>query len=106
MGTVSQWKCAPKPARRSTYQKLDNRSILSKAKRKIEKAKAQVGAKVEHPLQVIKRQFGFVKTRFRGLPKNKAQLVTRFALSNPWMARRNLLSNTFTEQCRRGAPVM
>jgi IS5 family transposase len=84
------WQIA---ARRSTYQKLGQRSILYKAKRKIEKAKAQVRAKVEHPFRVIKRQFGHVKTRFRGLAKNTAQLVTLFALSNLWMARRHLLSN-------------
>ncbi len=65
-----------------------------KAKRKIEKAKAQVRAKVEHPFRVVKRQFGFVKTRFRGLAKNTAQLVTLFALSNLWMARRHLLTST------------
>ena len=48
---------------------------------------------VEHPFRVIKRQFGYVKTRFRGLAKNTAQLVTLFALSNLWMARRHLLTN-------------
>ena len=84
------WQVA---ARRSTYKKLDKRSALYKAKRKIEKAKAQVRAKVEHPFRVIKRQFGYVKTRFRGLTKNTAQLVTLFALSNLWMARKHLLSN-------------
>ena len=84
------WQIA---ARRSTYKKLDKRSALYKAKRKIEKAKAQVRAKVEHPFRVIKRQFGYVKTRFRGLAKNTAQLVTLFALSNLWMARRQLLAN-------------
>jgi IS5 family transposase len=84
------WQIA---ARRSTYQKLSKRSALYKAKRKIEKAKAQVRSKVEHPFRVIKRQFGYLKTRFRGLAKNTAQLVTLFALSNLWMARRHLLSN-------------
>lgn len=73
------WQIA---ARRSTYKKLSKRSALYKAKRKIEKSKAQVRAKVEHPFRVIKRQFGYVKTRFRGLAKNTAQLVTLFALSN------------------------
>lgn len=84
------WQIA---ARRSTYKKLSKRCALYKAKRKIGKAKAQVRAKVEHPFQVIKRQFGYVKTRFRGLVKNTAQLVTLFALSNLWMARRYLLTN-------------
>jgi hypothetical protein len=41
--------------RRSTYQKLGKRSALYKAKRKIEKAKMQVKANVEHPFRVIKR---------------------------------------------------
>ncbi len=85
------WQIA---ARRSTYKQLSKRSALYKARRKIEKAKAQVRAKVEHPFRVIKRQFGYTKVRFRGLAKNTAQLVTLFALSNLWMARRELLAET------------
>ncbi|WP_153016419.1 transposase, partial [Pseudomonas syringae] len=71
--------------------KHGKRSVLYKAIRKIEKAKAQVRAKVEHPFRVIKRQFGYEKVRFRGLAKNTAQMVTLFALSNLWMARRHFL---------------
>ncbi|MDN7594217.1 IS5/IS1182 family transposase, partial [Burkholderia multivorans] len=37
---------------------------------------------------------GYTKVRFRGLAKNTAQLITLFALSNLWMARRHLLANT------------
>ena len=85
------WQIA---ARRSTYQPLSKRSALYNAKRKVERAKAQVRAKVEHPFRVIKQQFGFTKVRFRGLAKNTAQLVTLFALSNLWMARRHLLNGT------------
>ena len=84
------WQVA---ARRSTCKTLSKRSALYKAKRKIEEAKAQVRAKVEHPFRVIKQQFGYVKTRFRGLTKNTAQLVTLFALSNLWMVRRHLLTS-------------
>jgi IS5 family transposase len=65
--------------------------VLYKAKRKIEYCKAQAGAKVEHPFRVIKLQFGYVKMRFRGLMKNTAQLTTLFALSNLWMARKQLM---------------
>jgi IS5 family transposase len=39
---------------------------------------------------VIKRQFGHVKVRYRGLKKNTAQLSTLFALSNLWMVRKTL----------------
>lgn len=67
---------------------------MYKAIRKIEKAKAKVRAKVEHPFRVIKRQFGYTQVRFRGLAKNAAHMVTLFALSNLWMARRHLLMTT------------
>ena len=40
---------------------------------------------------MIKRQFGYVKARFRGLLKNTPQLTTLFALSNLWMARKQLM---------------
>ncbi|MBN9374495.1 MAG: hypothetical protein J0I40_03695, partial [Cellulomonas sp.] len=40
---------------------------------------------------VIKRQFGHMKVRYRGLAKNTAQLHTLFALSNLWMARHRLI---------------
>ena len=59
---------------------------------KIEKLKASVRAKVEHPFRVIKRQFGHTKVRYRGLAKNTAQLKTLFALSNLWMARLKLMA--------------
>ena len=84
------WQVA---ARRSTYKKQGKRSALYKAIRKIETAKAQVHAKVEHPFRVIKHQFSCEKVRFRGLVKNATQIVTLFALSNLWMARRHLLAN-------------
>src|SRR5690625_263351 len=62
--------------------------------RYIETLKASMRAKVEHPFRVIKRQFGHVKVRYRGLAKNTAQLLTLFALSKLWMARRQLLAST------------
>ena len=46
----------------------------------------------EHPFRVIKRQFGLVTVRFRGLQKNTAHVLTLFALSNLWMARRPLMA--------------
>nr|MBA2238518.1 transposase [Lysobacter sp.] len=51
-------------------------------------------AKVEHPFRVVKRQFGYIKVRYRGLMKNKAQVLTLFALSNLWMSRGRLLQQT------------
>lgn len=59
--------------------------------RVLERLKASVRAKVEHPFRVVKRQFGYMKVRYRGLAKNAAQVLTLFALSNLWLARRRLL---------------
>ena len=59
---------------------------------KVEKIKASIRAKVEHPFRVIKRQFGYVKVRYRGIKKNTLQLKTLFALSNLWMVRHQLLA--------------
>ncbi|MCX7298789.1 MAG: transposase, partial [Rhodobacterales bacterium] len=53
---------------------------------------AMVRAKVEHPFRVIKRQFGHVKTRYRGLAKNRAHLFTLFALGNLFLVRRRLMA--------------
>jgi IS5 family transposase len=51
-----------------------------------------VRAKVEHLFRVIKCQFGYVKTRYRGLAKNRAQLYTLFALDNLFLMRRKLMA--------------
>jgi len=42
---------------------------------------------VEHPFRVLKRQFGYVKVRYRGLFKNGQQVFTQFALVNLYLAR-------------------
>ena len=65
---------------------------LKEAVKHTEHMKAAVRSKVEHPFRVVKRQFGFQKVRFKGLVKNTAQILTLFALSNLWMARRTLLA--------------
>jgi IS5 family transposase len=65
---------------------------LKEATRWVEYLKAAVRAKVEHPFRVIKRQFGYTKVRYRGLAKNHSQVLTLFALSNLWMARRQLMA--------------
>ena len=82
------WHVAMRPGKRRALN-LDNTAdaLLDQA----EKIKAGIRAKVEHPFRVIKRQFGYVKVRYRGLKKNTAQLVTLFALSNLWMVRGNLM---------------
>lgn len=74
----------------SKLKQIKNARELQWAQR-WEHTKASLRAKVEHPFRVIKRQFGYVKVRYRGLAKNTAQVLTLFALSNLWMVRRQLL---------------
>ncbi|MDB0559549.1 IS5 family transposase, partial [Ralstonia solanacearum] len=42
----------------------------------VERAKAQIRARVEHPFHVIKNLFGHRKVRYKGLAKNTAQLFS------------------------------
>jgi IS5 family transposase len=85
------WHVAMRPGlRRKLNPFIEPEFIAEQA----EKFKASVRAKVEHPFRVLKRQFGYTKVRYRGLAKNTAQIVTLFALSNLWMARRRLMGAT------------
>jgi len=56
------------------------------------RTKSKVRAKVEHVIGVIKRVFGFQKTRYRGLAKNLHRLEVMAALTNVFMMRRRLLA--------------
>jgi len=83
-----KWHVAMRPGKR---RQLDLTRKSARLLDKIEHLKASVRAKVEHPFRVLKQQFGYAKVRYRGLKKNTAQIVTLFALSNLWMARRQLI---------------
>ena len=56
-----RWSIAMRPGKRRELDKAGNPTdaLIDK----IEKCKAGIRAKVEHPFRVIKRQFGFVKVR-------------------------------------------
>ena len=82
------WHVAMRPGKRRA---LDKSNPIEALIDEVERIKASIRAKVEHPFRVIKRQFGFTKVRYRGLKKNTAQLTTLFALSNLWMARGKLM---------------
>jgi len=58
----------------------------------LERIKARVRARVEHPFHILKNLFRHRKTRYRGLAKNTAQLHCLFALANLFITRRSLLS--------------
>ena len=89
--TGVDWHIAMRPGKRKAHKHTPWGALTEQA----EKLKASVRAKVEHPFRVIKRQFGHVKVRYRGLAKNTAQLMTLFALSNIWMVRKTLLQGAY-----------
>ncbi len=62
--------------------------------RRIESRKASIRAKVEHPFLILKRDFGFTKTRYRGLVKNLNRLHIAFASANLLMRARALALQT------------
>lgn len=62
------------------------------AAKKIEKKKSSVRCKVEHVFAVVKRLFGYRKTRYRGLQKQTAKNYIMFALANLYLAARKSLS--------------
>jgi IS5 family transposase len=68
-----------------------HRGIVDEVERAKNRTKSKVRAKVEHPIGVIKRVFGFAKVRYRGLIKNAHRLIVTCALANLFIARRHLL---------------
>ena len=83
-----QWHIAGRP---SDMAKLPEGHAKQRLKKQ-EHSKASVRAKVEHPFRVVKRQFELAKVKFRGLANDTAHVVTLFALSNLWMARKKLMA--------------
>lgn len=86
--TGQTWHVAMRPGRRRKLNPFIEPDFIAE---RIEKMKASIRAKVEHPFRVLKRQLGFTMVRYRGLAKNTAQIVTLFALGDLWMARRQLI---------------
>lgn len=87
-----EWHVA---AKRSKVRALPE-GPLKTLTQELEKLKAQVRAKVEHPFHVVKNLFGFRKVRYRGLEKNTAQLQTLFALANLVITKGSLLAGART----------
>jgi len=68
------------------------RQPLSKRWKLINRARSRIRARGEHPFHIVKRLWGFVKVRYRGLAKNLARAQTMFALANLYSVRYQLMS--------------
>ena len=74
-----------------TNQRYRHCGIVDEVARGKNRTKSSVRAKLEHPFLVIKRVFGLVKVRYRGLAKNTERLWVTCGLTNLFMVRRRLL---------------
>lgn len=72
-----QWRVAARKGKLASMPAYD---------RHLESRQASVRAKVEHPFLIVKRDFGFTKTRYRGIAKNLNHLHMLFASAN-WLMR-------------------
>ena len=79
----------PVAAKRGQIKALAEDAIKERTVQ-LEKLKAQVRARVEHPFHILKNLCRHRKARDRGLAKNTAQLHSLFALANLVIARRSL----------------
>lgn len=82
-GKKIKYKINRKP---SAIKKLSKSGKYAAKKR--EKEKSSVRAKVEHVFAVVKKLFGYRKTRYRGLKKQTEKLNMMFALANLYLADR------------------
>lgn len=71
-----EWKIALRPSMVRELRDSDNWS------HRMETRKASVRSKVEHPFLIVKRQFGWARTRYRGMAKNENLMCALFALAN------------------------
>ena len=81
LGLDVDWRVAMRPGKRRGLDPGSDEALL-------EKAKASVRAKVEHPFLRLKRLFGYGKVRYRGLAKNTQRLALLFGLGNLLTAER------------------
>jgi len=88
-GVPVTWHIALRPGKR----KLLGKDSEGELQEWLEQKKASIRAKVEHPFHVVKNLFKHRKTRYKGLAKNTAQLLTLFGLANLVLARRWLLAS-------------
>ena len=64
---------------------------MSSSQKKRNKKNSSVRAKVEHCFRIVKCQFGYKKTRYKGLQKNKVQVFALLGLANLYMHREKLM---------------
>ena len=95
--TSPQWHTAMMPSKRAKFKSIKEDCVMAQTLDKIEKLKASICAKVEHPFHIIKNLFKYKKTSYRGIAKNAARHTMLFALANLLIVKKSLLA---PEHCR------
>lgn len=83
------WHVAMKPGKR---RQLPVQHEWARKLEEVEKLKASIRAKTEHPFHVVKNLFRHRKVRYKGLAKNAAQLFSLFGLANMVIAKKRLMA--------------
>lgn len=86
-GRAVSWHVALRPGKRRALPDTPQGRFLDQ----LERVKAQIRSKVEHPFHVLKNLLAYRKTRYRGLAKNAAHLNTLMGLVNLKLAAKRLM---------------
>lgn len=65
---------------------------LSTSQKKRNQRLSKIRAKVEHCFRIVKCQFGYTKVKYKGLEKNRVQIMSLLALANLYNNREKLMS--------------
>jgi IS5 family transposase len=75
-----------------TNERIRKADTIDEVKRRKNRNKSKIRARVEHVFAVVKRLWGFSKVRYRGLAKNAGRAFTALALANIYLARKHLMA--------------
>ena len=82
---------APK-AKDFTNQRVRRGGEINEVEHVKNRNKSKIRARVEHVFAVVKRLWGFIKVRYRGLAKNATRAFVVLGLSNIYLARQRLVA--------------
>jgi len=89
-GQTEAIKRAAPHAQDMTCKRTKFKNYVDEEARRKNTTKSRVRAKVEHVFRILKRVFGFDRTRYRGIAKNHHRLCANFALINLYLHRKRL----------------
>lgn len=95
-GLEVQWHTSMMPGKRQAIKaakvQAGSTGKLAQTIDQVEKLKASIRAKVEHPFHIIKNLFKYKKVSYKGIAKNAARHIILFALANLVIVKKSLLS--------------